>query len=286
MQLNAYAKLMRIDKPIGFLLLLWPTMTSLWMAADGRPRLDLIIIFTLGTFIMRSAGCVINDFADRKFDGLVERTQERPLATGIISNRAALILFFLLCVCGGTLLIFLNNLTQTLALFALFVAILYPFTKRWTNLPQFILGIAFSWGIPMAWAASTGSLSTVPWGFFSTCLIWIVAYDTLYAMVDREDDRLIGVKSSALFFGEKTHFVIGFLQGLTILGFLILGWLLDYGSSYILGVLGCFLLFLYQHKLISSRSREDYFKAFLNNNWVGLSLFAGTIMETSDLSFF
>ena len=286
MQLNAYAKLMRIDKPIGFLLLLWPTMTSLWMAADGRPRLDLIIIFTLGTFIMRSAGCVINDFADRKFDGLVKRTQERPLATGIISNRAALILFFLLCVCGGTLLIFLNNLTQTLALFALFVAILYPFTKRWTNLPQFILGIAFSWGIPMAWAASTGSLSTVPWVFFSTCLIWIVAYDTLYAMVDREDDRLIGVKSSALFFGEKTHFVIGFLQGLTILGFLILGWVLDYGSSYILGVLGCFLLFLYQHKLISSRSREDYFKAFLNNNWVGLSLFAGTIMETSDLSFF
>jgi len=286
MQLNAYAKLMRIDKPIGSLLLLWPTMTSLWIAADGRPKLDLIVIFVLGTFIMRSAGCVINDFADRKFDGLVERTQERPLANGIISVRAALILFVLLCTCGGTLLIFLNDLTQMLALFALFVAILYPFAKRWTHLPQFILGIAFSWGIPMAWAASTGSLSMTPWIFFSTCLIWIVAYDTLYAMVDREDDRLIGVKSSALLFAENTHFVVGFLQGLTILGFFILGWVLDYGSSYSLGVLGCFLLFLYQHKLIRSRSREDYFKAFLNNNWVGLSLFAGTIMETSDWSFF
>ena len=282
MQLNAYAKLMRIDKPIGSLLLLWPTMTSLWIAADGRPKLDLIVIFVLGTFIMRSAGCVINDFADRKFDGLVERTQERPLAIGIISVRAALILFFLLCTCGGTLLIFLNDLTQTLALFALFVAILYPFAKRWTHLPQFILGIAFSWGIPMAWAASTGSLSMIPWIFFSTCLIWIVAYDTLYAMVDREDDRLIGVKSSALFFGEKTHFVVGFLQALTILGFCTLGWKLGYGSSYLLGVLGCLMLFLYQHKLISSKTREDYFRAFLNNNWVGLSLFAGTIMETTD----
>jgi 4-hydroxybenzoate polyprenyltransferase len=166
------------------------------------------------------------------------------------------------------------------------VAILYPFAKRWTQLPQGILGIAFSWGIPMAWAASTGSLTTIPWIFFSTCLVWIIAYDTLYAMVDKEDDELIGVKSSALLFGERTHFIVGFLQGITILGFCVLGWALDYGSLYLLGILGCVVLFIYQHKLISTKNRENYFKAFLNNNWVGLSLFAGTIMETTNWSIF
>ncbi len=277
---------MRIDKPIGSLLLLWPTMTSLWIATDGRPEPDLIIIFVLGTFIMRSAGCVINDFADRKFDGRVERTKERPLATGIVNTHEALVLFTLLCACSGTLLIFLNDLTRVLALFALFVAVLYPFLKRWTHLPQVILGVAFSWGIPMAWAASTGSLALIPWILFSTCLIWIIAYDTLYAMVDREDDQLIGVKSSALFFGERTHFVVGLLHSITILGFCMLGWMLGYGISYLLGVFGCLLLFLYQHKLIKTKNRNDYFKAFLNNNWVGLSLFAGTILETTNWSFF
>ena len=284
MQLAEYAKLMRIDKPIGSLLLLWPTLTSLWIASDGTPEVNLIVIFVLGTFIMRSAGCVINDYADRNFDGLVERTKTRPLATGTVSSREALILFISLCACGAILLLFLNNLTRILALFALFVAILYPFAKRWTQLPQGILGIAFSWGIPMAWTASTGSLATIPWIFFSTCLVWIIAYDTLYAMVDREDDELIGVKSSALLFGERTHFIIGLLQGITILGFCVLGWALDYGSLYLLGVLGCVFLFIYQHKLISTKIRENYFKAFLNNNWVGLSLFAGTIMETTSWS--
>ena len=286
MQLAEYAKLMRIDKPIGSLLLLWPTLTSLWIASDGAPKINLIVIFVLGTFIMRSAGCVINDYADRNFDGLVERTRTRPLATGTVSSREALILFITLCACGAILLLFLNNLTRILALFALFVAILYPFAKRWTQLPQGILGIAFSWGIPMAWAASTGSLTTIPWIFFSTCLVWIIAYDTLYAMVDKEDDELIGVKSSALLFGERTHFIVGFLQGITILGFCVLGWALDYGSLYLLGILGCVVLFIYQHKLISTKNRENYFEAFLNNNWVGLSLFAGTIMETTNWSIF
>ena len=286
MQLAEYAKLMRIDKPIGSLLLLWPTLTSLWIASDGTPKINLIVIFVLGTFIMRSAGCVINDYADRNFDGLVERTRTRPLATGTVSSREALILFISLCACGAILLLFLNNLTRILALFALFVAILYPFAKRWTQLPQGILGIAFSWGIPMAWTASTGSLTTIPWIFFSTCLVWIIAYDTLYAMVDKEDDELIGVKSSALLFGERTHFIVGFLQGITILGFCLLGWALDYGSLYLLGILGCVVLFIYQHKLISTKNRENYFKAFLNNNWVGLSLFAGTIMETTNWSIF
>ena len=286
MQLAEYVKLMRIDKPIGSLLLLWPTLTSLWIASDGTPKINLIVIFVLGTFIMRSAGCVINDYADRNFDGLVERTRTRPLATGTVSSREALILFISLCACGAILLLFLNNLTRILALFALFVAILYPFAKRWTQLPQGILGIAFSWGIPMAWTASTGSLTTIPWIFFSTCLVWIIAYDTLYAMVDKEDDELIGVKSSALLFGERTHFIVGFLQGITILGFCVLGWALDYGSLYLLGILGCLALFIYQHKLISTKNRENYFKAFLNNNWVGLSLFAGTIMETTNWSIF
>ena len=279
MQASAYLRLMRINKPIGSLLLLWPTLTSLWMAAEGIPNLDLIIIFILGTFVMRSAGCVINDYADRNIDGKVERTKERPLATGAISARAALILFGVLSACGGTLLLFLNELSQVLALCALLVVIVYPFSKRWTHLPQAILGIAFSWGILMAWTATTGSFSITPWILFATSFVWIVAYDTLYAMVDKEDDTQIGVKSSAILFGEQTHLIVGVLHLITIIGFFSLGLYLGYSGPYFLGVAGCAILFFYQHKLIYRKNRDDYFRAFLNNNWVGLSLFTGTVFE-------
>ena len=281
MQFIAYMKLMRIDKPIGSLLLLWPTLTALWIASQGQPRLDLVIIFILGTFIMRSAGCVINDFADRDFDGEVERTKSRPLATGEVKPIEAIALFLILSLSGACLLIFLNRFTQLLACIALFVIILYPFSKRWTHLPQFVLGIAFSWGILMAWSAVTNELSTIPLVLFATSVIWIIAYDSLYAMVDREDDLTIGIKSSAILFGNKAHLIIGTLMSLTVLGFCLFGSLLDFGGFYYIGVMLCSLLFIYQLKLISNRNRENYFKAFLNNNWVGLALFAGTVLETA-----
>ena len=281
MQFIAYTKLMRIDKPIGSLLLLWPTLTALWIASQGQPPVELVIIFILGTFIMRSAGCVINDFADRNFDGEVERTKSRPLATGEVKPIEAIALFLVLSLCGACLLIFLNRFTQLLAFIALFVIILYPFSKRWTHLPQFILGIAFSWGILMAWSAVTNELSTLPFVLFATSVIWIIAYDSLYAMVDREDDLTIGIKSSAILFGDKAHLIIGTLMSFTVLGFCLFGSLLDFGSFYYIGVMLCSLLFIYQLKLISNRNRENYFKAFLNNNWVGLALFAGTVLETA-----
>ena len=281
MQFIAYTKLMRIDKPIGSLLLLWPTLTALWIASQGQPPLDLVIIFILGTFIMRSAGCVINDFADRNFDGEVERTKSRPLATGEVKPIEAIALFLILSLCGACLLIFLNRFTQLLAFIALFVIILYPFSKRWTHLPQFVLGIAFSWGILMAWSAVTNELSTLPLVLFATSVIWIIAYDSLYAMVDREDDLTIGIKSSAILFGDQAHLIIGILMSLTVLGFCLFGSLLGFGGFYYIGVMLCSLLFIYQLKLISNRNRENYFKAFLNNNWVGLALFAGTVLETA-----
>ena len=281
MQFIAYTKLMRIDKPIGSLLLLWPTLTALWIASQGQPPPDLVIIFILGTFIMRSAGCVINDFADRDFDGAVERTKSRPLATGEVKPIEAIALFLILSLCGACLLIFLNWFTQILAFVALFVIILYPFSKRWTHLPQFVLGITFSWGILMAWSAVTNELSTMPLVLFATSVIWIIAYDSLYAMVDREDDLTIGIKSSAILFGDKAHLIIGTLMSFTVLGFCLFGSLLDFSSFYYIGVMLCSLLFIYQLKLISNRNRENYFKAFLNNNWVGLALFAGTVLETA-----
>ncbi|MFL2527588.1 MAG: 4-hydroxybenzoate octaprenyltransferase [Candidatus Azotimanducaceae bacterium] len=281
MQIIAYIKLMRIDKPIGSLLLLWPTLTALWIASQGQPPIELIVIFILGTFVMRSAGCVINDFADRNFDGEVERTKSRPLPTGKVKPIEAIALFLVLSLCGASLLIFLNRFTQLLALLAIFLIVLYPFSKRWTHLPQLVLGIAFSWGILMAWSAITNELTLIPLVLFLTSIIWIIAYDSLYAMIDREDDLSIGIKSSAILFGNKAHLIIGTLMFFTVLGFCLFGSLLDFGSFYYIGVMFCFLLFIYQLKLISNKSRENYFKAFLNNNWVGLGLFAGTVLETT-----
>ena len=277
--LQDYLQLMRLDKPVGTLLLLWPTLAALRMAAQGLPPLHLVVIFTLGTFIMRSAGCVINDFADRKVDGFVERTKERPLVTGAISSKQALALFFGLIISAGLLLLFLNQTTQLLAFGGLALAIAYPFMKRWTHMPQVVLGAAFSWGIPMAWSAQGLAVPPESILMFCTSLLWIVAYDTLYAMVDRNDDLKVGIKSTAILFGDLDKAMIGALQALTLAGLYLLGQKLGYAHAYYVGLVIILGLFVYQQWLIRDRDRMGAFAAFRNNILVGASLLTFTLTE-------
>ena len=277
--LQDYLQLMRLDKPVGTLLLLWPTLAALCMAAQGLPPLHLVVIFTLGTFIMRSAGCVINDFADRKVDGFVERTKERPLVTGAISSKQALVLFFGLIISAGLLLLFLNQTTQLLAFGGLALAIAYPFMKRWTHMPQVVLGAAFSWGIPMAWSAQGLAVPPESILMFCTSLLWIVAYDTLYAMVDRNDDLKVGIKSTAILFGDLDKAMIGALQALTLAGLYLLGQKLGYAHAYYVGLVIILGLFVYQQWLIRDRDRMGAFAAFRNNIFVGASLLTFTLTE-------
>lgn len=277
--LQDYLQLMRLDKPVGTLLLLWPTLAALCMAAQGLPPLHLVVIFTLGTFIMRSAGCVINDFADRKVDGFVERTKERPLVTGAISSKQALALFFGLIISAGLLLLFLNQTTQLLAFGGLALAIAYPFMKRWTHMPQVVLGAAFSWGIPMAWSAQGLAVPPESILMFCTSLLWIVAYDTLYAMVDRNDDLKVGIKSTAILFGDLDKAMIGALQALTLAGLYLLGQKLGYAHAYYVGLIIILGLFVYQQWLIRDRDRMGAFAAFRNNILVGASLLTFTLTE-------
>ena len=277
--LQDYLQLMRLDKPVGTLLLLWPTLAALCMAAQGLPPLHLVVIFTLGTFIMRSAGCVINDFADRKVDGFVERTKERPLVTGAISSQQALALFFGLIISAGLLLLFLNQTTQLLAFGGLALAIAYPFMKRSTHMPQVVLGAAFSWGIPMAWSAQGLAVPPESILMFCTSLLWIVAYDTLYAMVDRNDDLKVGIKSTAILFGDLDKAMIGALQALTLAGLYLLGQKLGYAHAYYVGLVIILGLFVYQQWLIRDRDRMGAFAAFRNNILVGASLLTFTLTE-------
>ena len=277
--LQDYLQLMRLDKPVGTLLLLWPTLAALCMAAQGLPPLHLVVIFTLGTFIMRSAGCVINDFADRKVDGFVERTKERPLVTGAISSKQALALFFGLIISAGLLLLFLNQTTQLLAFGGLALAIAYPFMKRWTHMPQVVLGAAFSWGIPMAWSAQGLAVPPESILMFCTSLLWIVPYDTLYAMVDRNDDLKVGIKSTAILFGDLDKAMIGALQALTLAGLYLLGQKLGYAHAYYVGLVIILGLFVYQQWLIRDRDRMGAFAAFRNNILVGASLLTFTLTE-------
>ncbi len=274
-----YLRLMRLDRPVGSLLLLWPTLAALWMAAGQWPGLSLIIIFSLGTVLMRSAGCVINDFADRNVDGAVERTKQRPLATEELSKQDALKLFAVLVACAGLLVLFLNRQTQWLAVAGLVVAALYPFMKRWTHLPQAVLGVAFSWGILMAWTATGTGLNEDAFLMFTASVMWIVAYDTMYAMVDRDDDLKVGIKSTAILFGDLDRFMIGVLQAGAALSFLLLGLRLGYQHFYFVGLAIAVGLFVYQQYLIRRRSKEGCFAAFLNNTYVGFALFCGTIAE-------
>ncbi|KPQ29956.1 MAG: 4-hydroxybenzoate polyprenyl transferase [Marinobacter excellens HL-55] len=279
-RLTDYAKLLRIDRPIGTLLLLWPTWWALWLAGEGSPSIANIVIFTLGVFFMRAAGCAINDFADRDLDRHVKRTQDRPLTTGRIKAWEALALFSGLCLVSFLMvLLFTNPLTLYLSFGGALLAFIYPFMKRHTHLPQLFLGAAFSWAIPMAWAAEANALTQLTWLLFTANVLWTVAYDTLYAMVDRDDDVKIGIKSTAVLFGEADRAIIGGLQAMVVVILIMVGDQAELGSFYYLGVATMATLFVYQQYLARERSREGCFKAFLNNNWAGFSVFAGLILD-------
>ena len=277
----AYLHLMRLHKPIGIYLVLWPTLWALWLAAEGVPSLGVLIVFVLGVVLMRSAGCVINDFADRKIDGDVKRTKGRPLVIGLISPKHAVICFVLLCVVSFLLVLSMNTLTIYLSIGGVILAFIYPFMKRYTHLPQVFLGAAFAWAVPMAYAAQTNHLPSIVWLIYMATLVWTVAYDTMYAMVDRDDDLKIGVKSTAILFGNSDRAVIAFLQVLVVLTLCIIGQQAKLGEFYYLGVAVASVLFVYQQHLIRHRDRDACFQAFLNNNWVGLVLFCALFLEFS-----
>lgn len=278
-QLKQYAYLMRLNKPIGILLLLWPTLWALWLANHGTPSPKLLFIFIAGVILMRSAGCVVNDFADRHVDGHVARTKHRPLATGQVSVTEAIILAGLLGLMAFLLVLTCNTLTILLAFVGAALAIIYPFLKRITHLPQFGLGLAFSWGVPMAFAASTGRVDLSAWLLFFTCVLWPVIYDTLYAMVDRNDDLTIGVKSTAILFNEMDKLIIVLLQCLFLVAMVMVGLMFNLRAIYYASLIIAAILFLYQQWLIKDRTPMLCFRAFLNNNWVGCVVFLGIVLS-------
>jgi 4-hydroxybenzoate polyprenyltransferase len=277
--MNAYIRLMRLDKPIGSLLLLWPTYWALFLSADGWPDLDILVIFTLGVFIMRSAGCVINDFADRKIDKHIIRTQGRPLATGEISSNSALVLFGLLLLIALGLVLQTNILTIKLSLIALMLATLYPFTKRWTNLPQLVLGAAFGMSVPMAFSAQTGVIPLTAWLVFIATLVWTLIYDTFYAMADRDEDLKVGVKSTAILFAKYDQIIITLLQILLIVVFVLIGNTFDLGLIYDFSLVVILFFMIYHQLLLKKRQKEEYFKAFLSNNFIGMTVFLGIFLS-------
>ena len=269
----AYAQLMRFDKPIGTLLLLWPTLWALFLSVKGIPNLAVLTIFVLGVIVMRAAGCVINDYADRHIDGSVKRTSQRPLATGAATPKEAKWLFAILIFCSFILVLFLNTYAIALSFIAAFLAFIYPFMKRYTHLPQLFLGMAFGWSIPMAYGASIEALPLECWLLFLANLAWTVAYDTQYAMVDRDDDLRIGVKSTAILFAQYDNKIISLLQIITLCFLGTIGYLSQLYISYFIVLFIATLFFVYQCKLIKDRERESCFKAFLNNNYFGAMVF-------------
>jgi 4-hydroxybenzoate polyprenyltransferase len=277
--MNAYFRLMRLDKPVGIYLLLWPALWALFLAADGWPRLDLIIIFVLGVTIMRSAGCVINDYADRKIDKLIERTQHRPITSGEIIAKSALILFFILMLIAFGLVLMTNSLTIQLAFIAAGLAILYPFTKRWTHLPQFILGLAFAMSVPMAFAATNGNVPDSAWWVFSATVIWTVIYDTMYAMADREEDLKIGVKSTAVLFAKFDKLIVGILQICLFFLLLKISEIFNLAIFYDISLILTAFLMIYHQKMIKNREKTACFQAFLHNNFIGMVIFIGIALS-------
>lgn len=273
-----FFELMRLDKPVGIYLLLWPTLWALWVAAKGIPDFSVLVIFILGVIFMRSAGCVINDYADRKVDGHVERTQNRPLITGAVTSKQALVLFFSLLAASFILVLFTNTLTIQLSFAGAALAAIYPYMKRHTHLPQIFLGAAFSWAIPMAFASQADELPKYVWLIYMANLSWTVAYDTMYAMVDRDDDIKIGVKSTAILFADADKLMIGILQGITIFCLLLLGSELALNAFYYLGLLVAIALMVYQQVLIRARDRAGCFAGFINSHWVGVAVWLGLIL--------
>lgn len=276
---GTYAVLMRWNRPRGILLLLWPVLWALWIAGEGRPQPLVLIVFVTGVFVMRSAGCIINDIADRRIDPHVTRTRARPLATGQVSLREALVLFGVLCLSGFGLVLLMNTLTLMLAFVGLGLLMVYPFSKRFTHMPQAFLGAAFGWAVPMSFAAQTGTLEPIAWLLFFIVLLWAIVYDTMYAMVDREDDLKIGVKSSAILFGDLDRHIIGIIQVLMLVGLVLAGYQAELGVWYYGGLVVAAGLFVWHQVLIHSRSREGCFQAFLHNNWFGLAVFCGLLLD-------
>ena len=277
--MNAYFRLMRLNKPIGIYLLLWPTYWALFLSAGGWPDIDLLIIFTFGVIITRSAGCVINDYADREIDKHIARTRDRPITTGEISPKAALLLFFALGLAAFALVLLTNTLTIKISFIALALAVLYPFTKRWTNLPQLILGLAFAMSVPMAFSAQTGTVPTSAGWIFLATVLWTLIYDTLYAMADRDEDLKIGVKSTAILFAKYDQIFITLLQVLLMIVFIKIGNLFDLGAFYDISLIIILLFMIYHQFLIKKRQKMDYFKAFINNHFIGMAVFFGIFLS-------
>lgn len=274
-RLGEYALLMRLDRPIGILLLMWPTLWGLWFASEVKPDPLVLVVFVCGVVLMRSAGCVVNDYADRDLDPHVERTRDRPLAAGRVSQKEALTLFVGLCLAAFALVLLMNRLTILLSFVGAFLAASYPFMKRYTHLPQFYLGVAFGWSIPMVYAAQTGDVPTIAWILFAANMFWAVAYDTAYAMVDREDDLKVGVKSTAILFGRFDRLMIAVLHMLCLALLAWAGTMANLGIIYFVSLLIALSLAVYQQWLIRERQRPACFRAFLNNNWFGAVIFAG-----------
>ena len=274
-----YVRLMRLDRPIGIWLLLWPTLWALWIASRGKPAAGVFLIFVFGTVIMRSAGCVINDYADRSFDPRVERTKNRPLARGSISSLEALVLFTILAFTALLLALRLNKFTLLYAVAGAFIAITYPFVKRFLSVPQLYLGVAFGAGIPMAFAAQIEQVPRVAWLMLLANMLWVTVYDTMYAMVDRDDDLKIGVRSTAILFGDSDRHIIAVLQIMTLVSLYLVGRIIHFGRWYEAGLAAGALFFVYQLWLIRDRAREECFRAFLNNNYFGMAVFIGILLE-------
>ncbi|MGQ7960346.1 4-hydroxybenzoate octaprenyltransferase [Pseudomonas sp. SP16.1] len=274
-----FIQLMRLDKPIGIYLLLWPTLWALWVAAEGVPSTKNLLIFVFGVILMRAAGCVINDYADRNFDGHVSRTQARPLASGKIQPREALILFVVLVTLSFGLVLLTNASTIWLSFGGLALAACYPFMKRYTFYPQVVLGAAFSWGMPMAFTAETGGLPGEAWLLYIANLLWTVAYDTYYAMADRDDDLKIGVKSTAILFGDADRLIIATLQGLALFCLLLAGARFELGICFHAGLLVAAACFVWEYRATRTRKPMACFNAFLHNHWAGLAIFVGIVLD-------
>jgi len=277
--LHDYIDLTRLNRPIGIWLLLWPTLWAVWIAGRGRPDPHLLVIFVAGTVLMRSAGCAINDYADRSFDPHVERTKERPLAAGRISTVEALILFGVLSLMALVLALQLNKMTLLLAVFGAFLAVSYPFVKRFLSVPQLYLGVTFGWGIPMAFAAQLERVPRVAWLLVIANMLWVTVYDTIYAMVDRDDDIKVGVRSTAILFGDSDRHVIAALQGMSLLSLYLAGRMLRMGGWYYAGLIAGAIFFIHHLWLIRSRDRAACFRAFLNNHYFGMSVFIGILLN-------